>query len=199
MADKKKKQGKPVLTKFRNFTCELYPEDLSHMSILEYIIQNFTYAFILHDKDVFDKTIIDEDTGEIKHNIGELKKPHYHVIISFKNPRDIRKLKEELELNHIESCNFYAYTRYLIHKDSPKKHQYKVDDITTNMWTRVNNALKRDYNAQEQDSRILLDFIYSRNFTTFRDLVDYAIENDCLTELKKNTYFYNLQCDNYRM
>lgn len=180
------------MSKSRTFALELYPEDISHMSILEYIMQHYEYAFILHDKDVY------EDTTE-EHMIGETKKPHYHVIISFKNARSIDSIKKELELKHVETCNFYAYTRYLIHLDSPKKHQYSKDEITTNMPTRIDSALKREYNSKEQDSRILIDYIFSRNFTTFKDLVEYAMQNDCLQELQKKSYFYNQLCDNYRM
>ena len=121
------------------------------------------------------------------------------MLIYFKNARSVDNVKKELNIQHLETCNFYAYTRYLIHKDNPKKHQYSKDHIHTNIETRIYNALKREYNSQEQDTRILLDYIYSRNFTTFRDLTEFAIENDCLIELKRNTYFYNQFCDNYKM
>lgn len=186
--------------KSRCFALELYPEDETHMNILEYIIKYFSYVFILHDKDVFDKDVIDETTKEVLHKVGELKKPHYHVIITFNNARSLNKVLEELccvgRIKHIETCNFYAYTRYLVHLDYPLKHQYDVSEIQTNIRTRVENALKREYNSKEQDSRILIDYIKSKNsYITFMQLVDYAVDNNCLLEVKKNSYFYKSLCD----
>lgn len=179
------------MPKHRTFCCELYPEDPEHLEVLEYIKKYFEYAYILHDKDVFD------DETET-HKVGDIKKPHYHVILNFKNARSIDKLKKELGLNHIETCNFYYYARYLIHKDSPRKFQYSEKDIITNMELRIHNALKRDYNSQEQDTRILLDFIYSHqngSYITLKMLTDYAIQNDCLLDLKKNINFYRYFID----
>lgn len=175
----------------RTFACELYPEDDSHMITLDYIKNNFEYAYILHDKDIFE-----EDTEE--HKKGEKKKPHFHVLLSFKNARSDDSLKKELNLKHIETSNFYAYTRYLIHLGYPQKYQYSSNDIITNMSLRIENALKRDYNSEEQDARILLDFIFTRTkegFLTFKMLTEYALEVGCLRELQKKSYFYNQFCD----
>lgn len=174
------------MKKSRTFACVLYPEDEEQMKILEYIKINFEYAYILHNEDVWE-----EDTEE--HKVGELKKEHYHVLVYFKNARSIDSVKKELNIQHLETCNFYAYTRYLIHKDNPRKHQYSKEEIKTNIDTRIYNALKRDYNSQEQDTRILLDFIFSirqQSFVTYKQLIEYAIENDCLLELKRNINFY---------
>lgn len=181
----------------RTFACELYPEDNDHMQILEYIKKNFEYAYILHDSDKWENDVLDEEEN-IKYKAGEIKKEHYHVIISLKNARTDKSLLEELNIKHIETCNFYAYTRYLIHLGYPAKYQYSSNQIITNMQLRVNNALKRDYNSEEQDARILLDYIFSKTkegFLTFRMLTEYAMENDCLKELQKKSYFYNQFCD----
>lgn len=183
----------------RTFALELYPEDNSHCEILDYIISYFEYAYILHDKDKHLEDVIDEETKEIKYKTGELKKPHWHVIISFKNPRSVKSIKNELMLAHVETCNFYAYSRYLIHKDTPKKYQYSKDEIKTNMELRINNALERDYNAQEQDTRILLSYLKSKQgqYVSFWDLTEYAMQHDCLLDLKRNCYYYKLYCDDF--
>lgn len=112
------------MAKYRNFALELYPEDSFHLDILEFIKNNYLFAYILHDRDVWENVVLDND-GLILHNIGDLKKPHYHVIISFKNPRSLELIRDTLGINHLEFCNFYLYSRYLIHKDDPKKYQYK--------------------------------------------------------------------------
>lgn len=184
----------------RTFALELYPEDTSHCEILDYIMSYFEYAYILHDKDKYLEDVIDEDTKEVLHKLGELKKPHWHVIICFKNPRSVKSIKNELMLAHVETCNFYAYSRYLIHKDTPKKYQYSKEEIKTNIQLRIDNALERDYNAQEQDTRILLKYIFSEtngSFLTFKQLTEYAMEHDCLLDLKRNTFFYKQFCDDF--
>lgn len=185
------------MAKFRTFACELYPEDSEHLKILEYIKKYYEYAYILHDKDKWDEEKVDDD-GVTIHKVGDIKKPHYHVIINFKNPRSLEKLKNELGLKHLETCNFYFYSRYLIHKDYPRKFQYDEKEIITNMELRIHNALKRDYNSQEQDTRILLDFIFNhrnQSFLTLKQITDYAMENDCLLDLKKNINFYKYFID----
>lgn len=187
----------------RTFALELYPEDETHKDILYYIIEHYEYAFILHDKDIHETDVIDEDSGEIKHKAGEKKKEHYHVIISFYNPRELNKVLKELQeignINHIETCNFYAYTRYLIHLDNPRKYQYSREDIQTNMRLRIDNALKREYDSKEQKTRLLLDYIrsFQGGYVTFNMLTDFALENDCLLELQRNTYFYKQYVDDF--
>lgn len=177
----------------RCFCMVLYPyEDEKHCNALEYISKNFDYAFIEHN---FDK--YEEDAEE--HKKGELKKSHMHVLIYLKNARTDKSISEELEIEHVETCNFYAYTRYMIHLGYPNKFQYDKKQIITNMQNRIDNALTRDYNSDEQDTRLLLNYIMSRNFTTFKDLTIFAMENDCLQELTRRAYFYNLHCDNYKM
>ena len=39
-----------IIKKSRTFACVLYPEDEEQMKILEYIKNNFEYAYILHNE-----------------------------------------------------------------------------------------------------------------------------------------------------
>lgn len=191
-------KGEIQMNRSRNFSLVLYQnENEKDMETLTYIINNFEYAYCIHDKDIWENDVVNEQ-GEIVHKKGELKKEHTHVIINLKNARTIKSMTDELDINYIETCNFYASARYLIHLGYPNKYQYTAQDIKTNMETRINNALKRDYNSEEQDARILLDFIFketNQGFLTFKRLTEFALENDCLRELQKKSYFYNQFCD----
>lgn len=197
-AVKPKPKTKPP-PKSRCFCFLLYPEDNSQMDILDYIGQNYEYAFILHNQDKWENDVIDNETGEIIYKKGDFKKPHYHVIICFKNARYLKKVQEDLGLSHIETCNFYAYCRYLIHLDEKDKFKYSPSEIITNIQARVDNALKREYNSREEDTRFLLDYIksFNGNYVTFRMLTDYALEHDCILELKRNVYFYRQFTDDF--
>lgn len=159
----------------RAFACVLYPEDFTHKDILNFITSHFDYAYILHDKDTL------ED--------GSLKKPHYHVIIKFQNPRSLSKIKEILNLNYIETCNFYSYSRYLIHLDDSNKHQYSRACIISNIREQVSACLGSEICSSNLDAKILLDYIKT-NKPNFYELTFYAHDFNLLTELKKNAFFY---------
>ena len=68
---------------------------------------------------------------------GESKKPHWHVVISFKNPTSFAKAKEIFdEIGAVvppeAQCrvkDFRQMARYLCHMDQPDKHQYNLNDV----------------------------------------------------------------------
>ena len=107
---------------------------------------------------------------------------------------DFNKIEKAREVGFII---FDVAEHLTLLKDNKNKYHYNDSDIETNILTRVQNALGKEYNAQEQDCRILYNYIKDKNFITFRQLTDYAIENGCLMELKRNTYFYKQFCDDY--
>lgn len=108
------------MEKFRSkvFNLVLYEDDETHRLALEKIKKNYDYAMILHDRDT------NED--------GELKKPHYHVVIRFQNAKWSSALASELEIkeNYFEeSRSFKRSILYLIHFYDEDKFQYSVDDV----------------------------------------------------------------------
>lgn len=75
----------------------------------------------LHDKDV--------------HKSGELKKPHYHVMLLFsgkKSPEQVKPLFEGLGFVGMEIIqDGPAMARYFCHLDNPEKYPYNVMDVKT--------------------------------------------------------------------
>lgn len=104
----------------RNFASVVYPES-APQDWKEILTQQFVPAFIspLHDQDV--------NPG------GEVKKPHYHVIIMFDGVKTNTQAKEIFDqiggvgLEIVQSLRGYA--RYLCHLDNPEKAQYQPDDV----------------------------------------------------------------------
>ena len=91
------------------------------------------YAFILHDKDVY-REERRNDSGEIVNKIGDLEKPHFHVIVDFYNAASANAVKRlfttELDKPKVEVLNdLVASYRYLTHKDDPDKYQYSGDSV----------------------------------------------------------------------
>ena len=144
--------------------------------MLNFIKENFIYAYILHDKDILDD--------------GTFKKPHWHIIIRFPNPRSLDALKKLLNHNYIETCNFYFYSRYLLHLDNPDKHLYSVSDISSNMINNIVACLGKEINSFNIEHRLLFSYISCNPKISFLTLSSFAVENDCVSELKKNAFYY---------
>lgn len=108
--------------RFRNFASIGYTESLvpDWMELLdEYHIPIIISP--LHDRDV--------------HPSGELKKPHFHVMMMFsgkKSPEQVRPLFEALGFVGLEIVqDGPAMARYFCHLDNPEKAQYSVMDVRT--------------------------------------------------------------------
>ena len=151
------------------------------MNTLKAYNSNFDFYSILHDSDIKDN--------------GELKTPHYHIVISFKNGfrtrcRTILNLFTDIEYLScisIQLCvNLISSIRYLIHLDNEKKFQYSRDLISTNNNRMLSNYLDgttelENLNASEliyickelEYSRMkILNYIGLNNFNKYYKVID---------------------------
>lgn len=112
-------------TKFRDrkFVAVLYPEDDTHREAIEKLNSGgYNFAAILHDKDVY-------EDGE---HAGELKKPHWHTVIRFKNAVWNTAIAKELGItpNYLEACkDVDSSLLYLVHYGNDKKAQYDYEEV----------------------------------------------------------------------
>lgn len=144
MAQKKKNE------KYRNRThlLELYPDNESHVKALEKIKQSYDYAYILHDKDV------KED--------GTLKKPHWHIVLRFSNPKWNSALAEELGIEERfteEPRNFDNTLLYLIHFNDSDKHQYHIDEVKGTLKKRVKELVNKANKSEGEKVYELIEYI----------------------------------------
>lgn len=150
----------------RAWTCIVYPDsapenwqDVLRDQLVECLISP------LHDKDV-------EPTGEIK-------KPHYHVVLSFKSPTSYEKAKEVFsEINGVvppvRDCkvkDFKQMARYLCHLDQPNKHRYNVDDVVS-IGAIDYPALVMSGADEDEMLDCIFDFINAYSITRFCDFID---------------------------
>ena len=111
--------------KFRSrlYVAVLYPEDTTHADCMEKLKTNgYNFAAILHDKDVY-------EDGE---NKGELKKPHWHIVLRFKNAVWSTAVAKELGIapNYLEACKDQdAALLYLVHYSKEEKYQYEYEAV----------------------------------------------------------------------
>jgi len=162
----------------------LYAENEEHMNILEYIEQNIdNYAYILHDKDFNEK--------------GELKKPHYHVVLRFKNQLTVSALSKKLNLpeNYIEfSKKSYIYAlRYLIHIDDEDKSQYDFSEVvgTTSML----EILEKSINGDKSESEYILEIINlidEMGYIKIREFIVIICAKKLYSYYRRSAYTINL-------
>lgn len=103
----------------RKFIAVLYPEDETHAACMEKLkTGGYNYAAILHDKDV------QED--------GEPKKPHWHLVIRFKNAVWSTAISKELGItsNYLKLCKDVDRSLlYLVHFGDDDKAQYDIEEV----------------------------------------------------------------------
>lgn len=189
--DSQKKQDsgasdKQDALKGRHFAYVVYPESAPADWIEQ--LQQTGLSFVvspLHDKDV-DPT-------------GTLKKPHYHVIISWGNTttyRAARGLCDKIRCPRpqaLKSPN--AMYRYLTHKDNPDKYQYEEQPITYNGWVRPLDAAD-----VVQLKREIWGMVYTNDCQEYGELLMVCVEHgsEYFDVASSHTIFFSKICDGYR-
>ncbi len=119
----------------RLYAAVLYPEDDTHVECMEKLQTNgYNFAAILHDKDVY-------EDGEHK---GELKKPHWHIVLRFKNAVWNTAVAKELGItpNYLEACKDQdASLLYLVHYGREEKAQYDYEEVFGPMRIKLSTLL----------------------------------------------------------
>ncbi len=150
----------------KNFTISLYPENEKDILTLEYIKNNYNYAYIIHNKDT------DDD--------GVVKKEHIHTIIMFENAKEMKTVAKELniEQNRIEKIKSLKYMiRYLIHLDQPEKAQYDIKEIKTNLKDIAKYFKTQSFEQQEMLK--ILEYIYSiDSYIYYYQVLEYVLNNN---------------------
>lgn len=113
----------PSQIRSRNYCAVLYPEDATHAACIEKLLNGgYNFAGILHDKDVY-------EDGE---NKGQLKKPHWHIVIKFTNAIRCSALSKDLgiEPNYLQKCSSLdSALLYLVHEGNADKYQYDHEAV----------------------------------------------------------------------
>lgn len=167
--------------RYYSFMVELYPDDITHVQALDFIITFYDkYAYILHDKDFNDK--------------GEIKKPHYHVMLKFDNARTITSLSKELSIksNYIEPTkkNYLSGLRYLIHADDKNKYQYGIDEVDGTLKPKLIESLKGDLSEADYILQIM-EIIEGLNYIYITDFVKLIASSGLWSYYRRNAYTIN--------
>lgn len=171
--------------KKRNWAFVCYPDSLpsNWQDIL--IESGIPFAISpLHDKDINpDNTI---------------KKPHYHVILSYDNTTTYNNVVRFLEPFNcpipqpLESVK--GYYRYLTHKDNPEKYQYDESDILCFNGFDSSNFTELTKSQIDAIKYEIIDFILENNILEYSDLIEVLHTEETINYwlvATSNTLFFN--------
>lgn len=111
---------------------------------------------------------------------GEQKKPHWHVMLTFKGLKSLDQVKEITEALNApapqEIKDVRAYARYLCHLDNPEKAQYQISNVESlggaDYLDKVKCAADTDTALSE-----MMDWCMEQGCYSFYRLSNYARKN----------------------
>lgn len=110
---------------------------------------------------------------------GEVKKPHWHVLIMFDGVKSLRQAQAIVDKIHGVGCrkinSLRGYARYLCHLDNPEKAQYSESDIIE-----LGGADYREIIQLQSDKYKIIEemcnFCEDKDIVSFYELSRYAIQ-----------------------
>lgn len=135
----------------RTWRLMLYPDCDSHVQALEIIKENYSCAYILHDKDTEN---------------DEIKKAHWHVVLTHPNAIWNTSLAEKLgiELNYMKKGdNIEKALEYLIHFNHMEKYQYSVDEVYGNLKVKLCECIEKGVKSESMRAIEIIEFIESQD------------------------------------
>lgn len=127
-------------------------------------------------------------------NSEELKKAHYHILLSFGGLKSYEQVKEITDslgqpIPQYVS-NKTGMIRYFIHIDNPDKYQYKKEDIVTIGNVDLDLYFKLSTDAELDIVDDILDYCEETNCNEFYEIVDYSRKNcrEWFKYLNKNAW-----------
>ena len=171
--------------KARHWAIIVYPE--SAPESWESVIQNTGCSFAispLHDMDINETT-------------GEVKKPHWHVIVSYSNTttfNNVKNLTDELNAPIPQPINSVkGAIRYFTHKDNPEKHQYSSADIRVMNGFDIDGYVELTATEKYEIKRQIINYIATNNVVHYIDLISELVElnYDWFKVCVDNTILFN--------
>ena len=108
---------------------------------------------------------------------GELKKPHYHILITFDSVKTVEQAKEIFVKINAVGCevvkSLRGYARYLCHLDNPDKAQYNPDDVISLFGADYHSVIGLALDKYKAISD-MIEFIDYYNYISYSKLLNYA-------------------------
>lgn len=136
---------------------------------------------------------------------GEIKKPHYHIVLFFTGPTTYNRVDKITKLINgtipKRVISPIGMIRYLTHKDNPEKYQYDEREITT-----INGLDIEDINGITTSMEIelkkaIIKICQVKKIKEYSTLINYLIKEDMRDMFKIascNTMFFNSYLKSYK-
>lgn len=124
---------------------------------------------------------------------GEVKKPHWHILISFSGKKSYDQILAIIEPLNCTipqvAHNAKGVVRYMAHLDNPEKFQYSPSAIVGHCGADVADFLRPTSADRYVLIREMMTHVREHGIVEFQELVDYAMEN-------RFDDWFPLLCDN---
>lgn len=124
---------------------------------------------------------------------GELKKPHYHVLLLFAGKKSFTQIKGYAEKLNApipqKVASAKGLVRYMAHLDNAEKHQYDRSLIIGHGGVDVAEYLKPTSSSRYMIIREMIEFVRDNNVVEMSDLVEFAM-------IERFDDWFPLLCDN---
>lgn len=153
-------------TRTRNWNIIVYPESAPEnwRDILDELHIEWVES-PLHDSD--------------KNPTGELKKPHWHVLLLFGGVKSYEQVCEAIAPLNCpvpQRCHSAkGSVRYMVHMDNPEKFQYDRTKIISHGGVDIADLMRPGSSERYSMIREMCEFVRQNNITEFQDLMDYAM------------------------
>lgn len=184
MANKKSRTEK---FRSRSLGMVLWCEDETHRKAMEKIKSSYDYIAILHDKDIY---TADDEKDNSEHVKGTLKKPHWHVILRFKNGVWNTSICQDLgiTINYTEQLrNFDNAMMYLIHYNDDDKTLYDLDEVFGPLKDRLIHIINSQNKDEGEKIVELIEFIEQQEkYLTVTEFAKYCARNGYWAEFRRS-------------
>ncbi len=159
---------KNVVVKGRDWTFVVYPESAPEQwrTILDETYMRWVES-PLHDKDV--------------NPDGELKKPHWHILLSADGPISesaVKKIIEPLNCPVPQKVgSSKGLVRYMVHLDNPEKYQYDMTDIVGHNGADVSSYFELTATNRLSCMKEIITYIYDNKIDNYSDFLMICISN----------------------
>lgn len=167
---------------------------------------DFPAAFALHDRDLYDRSDMlkaKKDGRDFDESlVGQTKKPHAHLLLSFSSLKAHAQVAEQLELIRDRVNGWLEKTidtvgaqAYLLHINNPEKVQYTASDL--HLFGGFDFSPQRKMNAEERQALVpeLVRFIREQGISSYATLCEYVCYNrPDLIQIAMKDYAYSLKC-----
>lgn len=177
---------KEEIERYRNWSWIVYPESAPQnwRTLLDETGEKWIES-PLHDKDINETT-------------DEIKKAHWHIIISFVNKKSFKQVSKISEMLNSpipqKVGSLQGAVQYLWHRNNPEKFQYNKSEVVAHNGFKYRQYLTDIGVDTDSVLQEIIQWIQENGCSEYGDLVDYAVSerfDDWFQTVRSQTIFLN--------